>query len=84
MKDFTATGSKNITVLGAEELDNVVGGRGGRHHLGGGNRRNGGFSMRGRGGNQGGNRGDGRRGDPDVVVIFIDARTIINVANNVV
>lgn len=85
MNEFNAAGSKSITVLGDEQLDNVVGGWG-RHYKHGGNKRHGGYGMQHqRRGDGDGRRGEGRRGEGrPIIVVVIDARTIVNVVNNVV
>jgi hypothetical protein len=85
MNEFNVAGSNSITVLDEEQLDTVVGGWGGRHNKhGGGNKRHGGYGMHRRNDDGEGRRGEGRRGGRPIIVVVIDARTIVNVVNNVV
>jgi hypothetical protein len=77
MNERTTAGSKNINVLGDEELTKVVGGWGGhwrRHGGGGGMRRHGGGGMRRHDGDGAGRQ----RGGGQVVIIFINKGVINN------
>jgi hypothetical protein len=75
MTERNTTGSKNIDVLGEEELSKVVGGWGGARHQGGGMRKHGGGGMRRQGGGNGG--GGGQRRGNTIVFIFVN-RGVIN------